>query len=75
MQKFPGQGLNVSHSSDNAESLTARTPGHSQSTNFRFQLLKKGRRKASRWLGVGLGKKLVRNVRTWLGMEILSEPR
>jgi len=29
MQKFPGQGLNLSHSSDNTESLTPRPPGNS----------------------------------------------
>ena len=29
MQKFPGQGLNPSHRSDNAESLMARSPGNS----------------------------------------------
>ena len=27
MQKFPGQGLNLHHSSDNVGSLTTRTPG------------------------------------------------
>ena len=32
MQKFPGQGLNVNHSSNNTESLTARPPG----SFFRF---------------------------------------
>ena len=31
IQKFPGQGLNPSHSSDNTESLTARPPGTSRS--------------------------------------------
>ena len=30
MQKFPGQGTNPSHSSDNAKSLTTRPPGNSQ---------------------------------------------
>ena len=30
MQKFPGQGLNLSHSSDNTTSLTAKPPGNSQ---------------------------------------------
>ena len=29
MQKFSGQGLNPSHSSDNARSSTARPPGNS----------------------------------------------
>ena len=29
MRKFPGQGWNPSHSSDNTESLTARSPGNS----------------------------------------------
>ena len=29
MQKFPGQGSNPSHSSDNTESLTTRPPGNS----------------------------------------------
>ena len=29
MWKFPGQGLNPSHSSDNAKSITARPPGNS----------------------------------------------
>ena len=29
MEKFLGQGMNLSHSSVNAESLTARLPGHS----------------------------------------------
>ena len=29
MQKFPGQGLNLSFSSDNVKSLTARPPGNS----------------------------------------------
>ena len=29
MQKFPSQGLNLSHSSDNAESLTTGPPGNS----------------------------------------------
>ena len=29
MQTFPGQGWNPSHSSDDAESLTARPPGNS----------------------------------------------
>ena len=29
MQKFLGQGSNLSHSSDNTESLTARLPGNS----------------------------------------------
>ena len=28
MQKFPGQGLNLSHSSDNSRSLTMRPPGN-----------------------------------------------
>jgi len=28
-QNFPGQGLNLHHSSDNARSLTARPPGNS----------------------------------------------
>ena len=36
MQKFPGQGSNWSHSSDNAEFLTARPPGNSQSSCFNF---------------------------------------
>ena len=34
MQKFPGQGLNLSHSSDNAESLTTRPPGILKHTNI-----------------------------------------
>ena len=34
MQKFPGQGLNPSHRSDNAESLTTRPPGNSLSLVF-----------------------------------------
>lgn len=29
MRKFPGQGLMLSHSYDNAKSLTARLPGNS----------------------------------------------
>ena len=29
MLKFPGQGSNLSHGSDNVESLTARLPGNS----------------------------------------------
>ena len=29
--KFPGQGSNLSHSSDNAKSLTTRSPGNSSS--------------------------------------------
>ena len=29
MLKFPDQGLNLCHNSDNAESLTARSPGNS----------------------------------------------
>ena len=30
MKKFLGQGLNLSHSSDNAESLSIRPPGNSR---------------------------------------------
>ena len=29
MQKFPDQGLNLGHCSDNVESLTTRSPGNS----------------------------------------------
>ena len=35
MQKFPGQGANPSHSSDNTESLTARPPGNSHTKLFK----------------------------------------
>ena len=38
MQKFPSQGLNPSHRSDNTESLTARPPDSSKS----FTLIKGG---------------------------------
>ena len=34
MWKFPGQGLNQSHSSDNTESLTTRLPGKLQDCTF-----------------------------------------
>ena len=34
MWKFPGQGLNSSHSSDNTESLTTRPSEHSWSNDF-----------------------------------------
>ena len=34
MQKFPDQGLNSSHSSDNAEYLTIRPPGHCKKLRF-----------------------------------------
>ena len=45
IQKFPGQGSNLSHnndlshSSDNAESLTARPPGNSSSTLYKHVFL------------------------------------
>ena len=35
MRKFPGQGSNLRHSSDNAGSLTARPPGSSLAHNLR----------------------------------------
>ena len=38
MWKFPGQGLNPCHSSDNARSLTNRPPGNS----YYDQILKTG---------------------------------
>ena len=34
MKKFLGQGLNLNHNSDNAESLTARLSGNSKDTLF-----------------------------------------
>lgn len=36
MKKFPGQGLNLSHSNDNANSLTARPSGNSFSAISTF---------------------------------------
>ena len=37
MWKFPGQGLNSSHSSDNANSLTPRPPGNFLRPSFKIQ--------------------------------------
>ena len=39
-QKFPGQGSNPHHSSDNARSSTARPPGNSKCNNFNIICLK-----------------------------------
>ena len=36
MWKFPGQGSNLSHSSDNTESLTTTPPGNSYPASFFF---------------------------------------
>ena len=36
--KFPGQGWNLHHSSDNIESLTAPPPGNSQTWDFSVTL-------------------------------------
>ena len=38
MWKFPGQGSNLSQSSDNTESLTTRPPGNSQIILFKAHM-------------------------------------